>query len=93
MHAYNCTKNNATDFSPYYLMPGWKPRLPVDLRFGLMSTKLVKRSHNKLIQWLSEHLKWCYKLADHNQQKESIDISVTMIGKLEGQSWNLGIFA
>ena len=25
VHAYNCTKNNVTDFSPYYLMLGLKP--------------------------------------------------------------------
>ena len=28
-HAYNCTRNNATDFSPYYLMLGQKPHLPL----------------------------------------------------------------
>ena len=36
VHAYNCTKN-AMDFSPYYLMYGHKPQLPIDIKFGLTS--------------------------------------------------------
>ena len=31
IHAYNCTRNNVTDFSPYYLMFGRKPCLPIDI--------------------------------------------------------------
>ena len=34
VHAYHCTRNNVMGFSPYYLMFGCKPCLPIDLIFG-----------------------------------------------------------
>ena len=49
VHAYNCTKNNATDFSPYYLMYWYKSQLPIDIRFGLTSPQSEEHSHNKLM--------------------------------------------
>ena len=39
-YAYNCTRSNATGFSPYYLLYGWHPLLSIDIEFGVMTPDL-----------------------------------------------------
>ena len=62
VHAYNCTIHDSTGFSPYFLMFGREPNLPIDLIFGIdknfysRSTsayieKLQKKLQDMLITW------------------------------------------
>ena len=70
VHAYNCTKNNTTGFSPYYLMFGRKPRLPIDLVFGTCSAELRGNTSHKYVKDLEHRLKWAYKTANQIIAKE-----------------------
>ncbi|XP_030582401.1 uncharacterized protein LOC115778497 [Archocentrus centrarchus] len=69
VHAYNCTRSDVTGFTPYELMFGRKPRLPVDLAYGLPLNKDQKVSHSQYVQNLKSRLEESYKLASRNAQK------------------------
>ena len=69
IHAYNCTRNSATRFSPYYLMFGCKPHLPIDLIFGTNLTDL-KGNHSTYIENLKKRITWAYETANDVIQKE-----------------------
>ena len=49
--AYNCTKNESTGFSPYQLLFGRKPRLPIDIIFGRTQSTVCKRYPKYLKDW------------------------------------------
>lgn len=69
-HAYNCTKNDVTGFTPYELMFGRQPRLPIDLAIGLPVTDVSPHtSHSQYVQDLKTHLKESYRIATENAEK------------------------
>lgn len=68
-HAYNCTRNEATGYSPYELMFGRHPRLPVDIAFNLPVKEAKSQSHSQYVQKLKSRLQESYKTATANAQK------------------------
>uniref|UniRef100_A0A8P4KGF2 Gypsy retrotransposon integrase-like protein 1 n=1 Tax=Dicentrarchus labrax TaxID=13489 RepID=A0A8P4KGF2_DICLA len=68
-HAYNCTKNDVTGFSPYELMFGRQPRLPIDIAFGLPVTNKSPQSHSQYVKKLKSHLEESYLVAITNSRK------------------------
>jgi len=63
VHAYNCTKHESTGFSPYFLMFGREPRLPVDVALGLDRHGDNNRSHSAYVADLRRRLHEAFKLA------------------------------
>lgn len=68
VHAYNCTRNDVTGYSPYELMFGRQPRLPLDIAFGILNNKYCQ-SHSKYVTSLKNMLEESYKLAMENSMK------------------------
>jgi hypothetical protein len=79
VHAYNCTRHNSTNQSPYFLMFGRQPKLPIYLAFGLITEK-ERKPHTKYIQEIRKRLVQACKLASETsikaqtKQKEGYDL-------------------
>lgn len=71
VHAYNCTRNETTGFTPYELMFGRCPRLPVDLAFNLPVRGPSSRSHSQYVRNLRSRLEESYQLAFKNSVKSA----------------------
>lgn len=80
VHAYNCTRHESTGQSPYTLMFGRNPKLPVDAVFGLRSNEKEFSSH--YIAELKDRMKQAHELANaaaekaRSRQKNLYDIKV-----------------
>ena len=65
-HAYNCTKHEVTRYSPFYLMYGSQPRLPVDVLMG----HDPNQSSAEYNTFLKENLSEAYKLVQQRLSKK-----------------------
>lgn len=68
VHAYNSTRHDSTGQSPFYLMFGREPRLPIDITFGL-NRETENKSVSKYAKDLRERLKSAYEKAQVSIQK------------------------
>ena len=70
VHAYNCTRNNVTDFSLYYLMFGRKPCLSIDILFGANTADIKGNISTKYIENLKQRIEWANKTTNEVVKKE-----------------------
>lgn len=63
VHAYNCTRHEVTGFSPFFLLFGRHPRLPIDLILETETQPNRSSSHTQYVQKWSKAMKEAYQLA------------------------------
>lgn len=69
VHAYNCTRSEATGYAPYYLLFGRNPRLPVDIMFGLKCSER-DASHSEYAAKWRTRMEKAYRLASKTAHGE-----------------------
>ena len=62
---------SVTTFSPYFLMFGHTPRIPLDVDMGVTLIKWGNSSHQNYAQKLRAWLERAYQIAHEKNQKES----------------------
>ena len=70
-YAYNCTRSEVTGFSPFYLLYGRSPRLPVDMLFNLTSEQGDCNHHNYMEKW-KEGMEEAYEITRENACKAAM---------------------
>ena len=70
-YAYNCTRSNVTGFSPYYLLYGRHPLLPIDIEFRVMTPDLSETVTLKYVKELWKRLEYAFKKAAAFSNKEA----------------------
>lgn len=71
IHAYNCTKHESTGYSPFYLMYGRHPRLPIDLLFGLAQDNDFNTQNEYAEHW-ADQMAEAYKIAAQSSKQRSL---------------------
>ena len=60
-HAYNCTVSSVTGFSPYFLMFGRTPKIPLGVEMGVTLVDQGQESYQNYAKKLQAKLKWAYQ--------------------------------
>ena len=93
VQSYNCSVSGVTGFSPYFLMFGRKPRLPVDDEFEVTFPLVQSCSTHQYVEKFKERLHWAFQTAKEHIAKDLKHvINCTMIEryiawKLSQGSW------
>ena len=84
VHAYNCTRNETTGYTPYFLMFGRPPRLSIDVFLGLPDT------YQRSPQEVKDRLQSAYKAANQASKEATKRRAKYYNRKVKGVSLECG---
>ena len=88
VHAYSCTRNATTGYSPHYLLFGREPRLPIDVEFGLKRGKQkVSPSKFTYVTQLKRRLRFANKKAKQVTSRQQARHKGCMTKGAGGLNW------
>ena len=70
--AYNATRSLVMGYSPYYIMFGWRPWLPIDLLFPTHWEHNLTCTIDEYVETLYKHLRKSVKIAQDSALKEAL---------------------
>ena len=70
-HAYNCTISKTTGFSPYHLMYGREPKIPIDIELNLPSNR-EEVTPKTYMERLVHKMEWAFKKAKENITRDQV---------------------
>ena len=63
IYAYNCTRHSGTGYSPYYVMFGRKPRLPIDLILRSEKDSPPRCNHKEYLETWKKEMEGDFEVA------------------------------
>jgi transposase InsO family protein len=69
VHAYNCTKNETTGYSPFFLLFGRHPTLPIDLVFPELQQPVRKQAYSQYVAQWRDRMEEVYKFTSQQATK------------------------
>ena len=69
VHAYNCIKHESTGFSPYLLLFGREPKLPIDVAFGIDKGDSNNQAYTEYVTDLQNRIKETFEVVNRNAAK------------------------
>lgn len=77
VHAYNCSRNESTGYSPYFLVFGRNPRLPIDLIFDIKEDGSPTSRASCVEEW-EARMKEGYKIAGELVKRHGSTMTVNL---------------